>query len=458
MAVTLLLPFDGSDGDTTTTDLSATGRTVTFNGGAEIDTAQSVYGGSSLLLTNSGYLSLSGTIDIQDSWTFECRARFVSLSSSQDLISTRPTVGGTEIAQGFAITVTPSGNIACFGWRPNQTYVQRDATSAGITTDTWYHIAVSYDGSNIRFFVNGVPKGTVSHASTDFTNSSLLYLGVVATATDRFMGGHLEDVRWTQGSAIYTTAFTPPGPLVDYYSNSTLVLPFDGADESTAIIDASPVGNTVTPTGNAQLDIDQSEFGGSSLLLDGSGDYLVVGAAGDFNCLHNGSDFTIQGRLRTNGSQNTQAIFDTGGPQTAARGGFLWINASGHLQYYVSNGSGTYSLNIEGSTVVGADDFIHWAVTCKNNTVRIFLGGNLEASGSLSSPSAVNSNYALKIGARAFDNGLNFNGWFDDISIIEGLALYTSSFIPPSEPFFVPSTDRPISVIQSLKSRFQLVF
>ncbi len=58
----LLLPFDGSDAATSTSDLSNRNATVTFAGTAQLSTGQSKFGGSSLLLDgNSDYLTISDT-------------------------------------------------------------------------------------------------------------------------------------------------------------------------------------------------------------------------------------------------------------------------------------------------------------------------------------------------------------------------------------------------------------
>ena len=60
--VKLLLPFDGSNGATSTTDSSNANNSVTFVGTAQLSTAQSKFGGSSLLLDgNSDYISVSYT-------------------------------------------------------------------------------------------------------------------------------------------------------------------------------------------------------------------------------------------------------------------------------------------------------------------------------------------------------------------------------------------------------------
>ena len=48
--VSLLLPFDGSDTATSTSDESDNSHTITFGGTAQLDTAQKKFGTASLLL------------------------------------------------------------------------------------------------------------------------------------------------------------------------------------------------------------------------------------------------------------------------------------------------------------------------------------------------------------------------------------------------------------------------
>ena len=58
----LLLPFDGTNGATTTTDSSNSNNSVTFAGTAQLSTAQSKFGGSSILLDgNSDYITVTNS-------------------------------------------------------------------------------------------------------------------------------------------------------------------------------------------------------------------------------------------------------------------------------------------------------------------------------------------------------------------------------------------------------------
>ena len=74
---TLLLPFDGANGATTTSDLSKNNHTVTFNGNSAISTVQSKFGESSLGLDGTDYVALpSTTCDFGlGDFTVECWVR-----------------------------------------------------------------------------------------------------------------------------------------------------------------------------------------------------------------------------------------------------------------------------------------------------------------------------------------------------------------------------------------------
>jgi hypothetical protein len=72
----------------------------------------------------------------------------------------------------------------------------------------------------------------------------------------------------------------------------SLLLHGDGTNGSTTITDSSLTPKTVTAVGNAQISTAQSKFGGASILLDGSGDYLDVGSNSAFG--YGLSDFTIE--------------------------------------------------------------------------------------------------------------------------------------------------------------------
>jgi len=81
-----------------------------------------------------------------------------------------------------------------------------------------------------------------------------------------------------------------------YFPNVSLLLPFDGSNGATSTSDSSNQNHTVTFNG-AQISSAQSKFGGTSLLLDGSNDYLSIGGA-EWNSNLNSGDFTVEFWIR----------------------------------------------------------------------------------------------------------------------------------------------------------------
>ena len=116
--VAALLPFDGTNGATSTSDLSNRSGGVSFAGTAQISTAQSKFGGSSLVLDgNSDYLTISDSywasaIDSGD-WTVEFWVRFAALGSNEELVGNRGNTGGNS-SNGWALRKTTSNNIILY--------------------------------------------------------------------------------------------------------------------------------------------------------------------------------------------------------------------------------------------------------------------------------------------------------------------------------------------------------
>lgn len=67
--------------------------------------------------------------------------------------------------------------------------------------------------------------------------------------------------------------------------NTKLLLHFDGADGATSTVDATGRHSTINFRGDAQLDTAQKKFGTSSLLLDGTGDYIDLPDSDDWDIL-----------------------------------------------------------------------------------------------------------------------------------------------------------------------------
>ena len=81
--------------------------------------------------------------------------------------------------------------------------------------NTWYHIAVTRHGTNMRAFINGTQIGTTltdSTAWTGYSGSRPLRIGrwQYGGGTNGYLNGYAQDIRITKGLARYNANFTPP--------------------------------------------------------------------------------------------------------------------------------------------------------------------------------------------------------------------------------------------------------
>jgi len=150
------------------------------------------------------------------------------------------------------------------------------ATTATVTPNAWNHVALSSNGTDIKMYINGVLDRTVT-ASTGST-ATAVYIG--SANTIQYFTGYIADARIVKGTQVYPSAFTPPTAPLTAITNTSLLTNFTNA----GILDATSK-NDLETVGNAQISTAQSKFGGSSMLFDGTGDYLLQAAQRPTTCL-----------------------------------------------------------------------------------------------------------------------------------------------------------------------------
>ncbi len=123
---------------------------------------------------------------------------------------------------------------AAAGWRSAQ-------NATVLAANTWYHVAVTYDGTSARVFVNGNP-GTAATIGAITQGPSLRLGGLTGYG---FFNGEIDTVRLSN-VVRYTAAFTPPasGTLAADAGTRALYRLDEGTGQVTA--DASGNGYTLT--------------------------------------------------------------------------------------------------------------------------------------------------------------------------------------------------------------------
>jgi hypothetical protein len=207
-------------------------KTVTAVGNAQVDTAQSKFGGASLLLDGAGdYLQVTYNSDFDfgtGNYTVEAWMRYATLTGDSFIVSgfgPSPTFagwffgirGGTDIGYGRA-------GVA---WDYDVAH--------GMSTGTFNHVAWTRSGTSIRLFVNGTQVGSTQTSSQSYVlQNDDLFIG--SQKNSNYTNGHIDEVR-ISNIARYTSNFTPSTSAFVNDANTVLLLHMDGTDESTSFPD-----------------------------------------------------------------------------------------------------------------------------------------------------------------------------------------------------------------------------
>jgi len=345
-------------------------RTITTVGTAQVDTAQSQFGGASLLLDDSpeAYLTVAHSADLltgTGAFTVEGWFRPALAAAAGQSVGTRFWFfKGVNSNTGFGLGVTTDG-VRFRG--PGTTDL---AYTAAISSSVFTHIAFVWDGTNKKIYVNGTEQAT-SGASINVTNTSNYQIGYVTG--DFAYNGHIDEIR-VSNSLRYSTTFTPTATPFTFDVNTLLLIHADGTDATTVFTDdvgvRSPAG--ISAVGNAQVDTAQSQFGDASALFDGTGDYLETGGNADFDLAS--TDFTVEGWFRKTVTVNAGLI---GNYEFNTSGGFSLFTWTTNSLLIGSRNSADTGLQFYQSAINVSTDsqFNHFAVCRSGLNMQVYCEG-----------------------------------------------------------------------------------
>ncbi|MEI8337945.1 MAG: LamG domain-containing protein [bacterium] len=421
-------------------------HTLSKVGNAQISTAQSKFGGSSLYLDGSGsYLTSSSPSDYyMGSANFTIDA-WVYLNAMPTTDNWPGEWYNNEVVAGIG---TPSagdgldlviGKTKIFMMTNDPIIV---SGNHGMTTHTWYHVAGVRSGNTLYVFVDGHLVGSAPY-SGNVGNGSGFYVGS-ETGQGAWFNGYIDELRVTKGEARWISDFTPPTSAIDsgnilkignIFGSATFIgdtssdygviekfnLSNSGSGTSLDLQfngnlnDSSPFSNPVTAHGNPTILNGVGFFGGSP-------NYLSIPYASNFD-LSGGADFTMDAWFKSNSFATNQAIIsnDTNGWN------FDWdigINDATHISIYTQGTAQTLTAQVPQMQV---DTWYHVAVVRHSGTNTIYLNGVPYNSNTMAFSNS--SQTAVTIGAYSWNNPNNFfNGSLDDIRIVKGTALWTTNF------------------------------
>jgi hypothetical protein len=349
--------------------------------------------------------------------------------------------------------------------------------------NTWVHLAYVRKSGTLNIYANGTNYGSFSFTN-NLNDSGVAYIGSSQNYSYYFPG-YMQDLKIYKGLAKYTENFTPPLPIYGTISYTTsisnvgvattavyqstgdivkgevsigsstaaqvanslvLAMPMNatfgfqdinvairgltsGASAGTA--KTVGVGTTSRPNSPSQpyISATNSKWYGSSAYFNKSTSQYAQSISSDFAIGSN--DVTIECWINTTDVSTTNGGSHIFQIDSAATNIALAIgqNNIGDVRFLIRNDSATNLLDIYSPAgTINTNTWHHLAATLSGTSGRLFVNGNLVASGTLSGTrthTGTTAYFGSNAGSRFYGGNLQ------DLRFYKGLAKYTANFTPP---------------------------
>jgi hypothetical protein len=325
-----------------------------------------------------------------------------------------------------------------------------DFNASSIPLNQWHHIAVSRSGNTLYGFLNGTLISSMSFTATIFDSSANLYVGTFGAypISDSYTGltfpGYISNLRITKGAGLYTSSFTPSTtPLTTTVSSGTVSLLTcqsnrfvdNSVNALAASVTTSPSVQAFSPF--APTAAYSTANVGSSLYLDGTGDYLQA-TSGVSTQFDTGSAFTVECWVYQLSYASDGNIFGVSGSTVdwnATTGIYLnWYTYSGNLYWQTSLGNGQ-AVSLITATLPGINQWHHFAVGFNGTTTRMWINGTSVGTSTqgYTRPSGTNR---WQVGSTGGGASI-LNGYISGLRYVKGTDVYgvgNSSITVPTAP------------------------
>jgi hypothetical protein len=396
-------------------------------GNAQIDTAQSKFGGSSGLFDGTGdYLNVPASPQFKvDSSNFTIEFWMRPAANTGVPICQRTGSLGAGSREWF-FYYQPDNKIN-FGISSSSALMSSIITSSTYATGSWYHIAAVKNGSTVTLYVDGTDVGSQTLAGN--IGSDSLPISIAHLDNSLYYNGYLDEIRISK-TARYTTGFTPSTTPFVNDEDTILLLHMDGTDGSTYFEDDNGIRSkkSVIAFGNAQIDTAQYKVNLSSAYFDGTGDYLKTG---DAISLNGTGDFTVEMWFRTDDATTSAGLFDARRSGSTNPAPIIYF-ASSNVYWFAAGGNRIQSgAGGDAQVTISANTWYHLAVVRSSNSTKMYIDGV-----NVGVTYTDNNNYPSNVWTIGENYVLSapYGGHIDQFRVSH-TASYTANFTPSTEPF-----------------------
>lgn len=280
-----------------------------------------------------------------------------------------------------------------------------------LPTNTWTHVALTYDGTTLKIFANGVIVASDSvSGNLDGSNSEFAIGG---RSGEGFLNGSVDEVE------VFDRALTDDEVIAIYHAGSAgkcrpcISAPSGMIDWWPGDGNANDIQGGHGATLQNGATFASGEVAGA-FSFDGTDDFVSLPASSDWN--FGTGDFTFDFWARGNGTSRMQALsFD---PDLGTRNlDFDFNDTFGLWVYWNSGGSNSIQVGAPGDYTDGK--WHHYALTRSGTTLTLYIDGASKGNTTFSDPidlSGGNNNY-FGAGINTGSPGYFWNGGIDEVEI-----------------------------------------
>jgi hypothetical protein len=410
----------------TIADSSSNAFTIT-NTGTAVVRMENPFGDYSMSFNGSSqYLTTASSVAATGDFTVECWVYATAYTTNMGIWS----IGSTEASGRYQLYLAASYTLTL------DQYTVGGPSWGVITANAWNHIALVRSGTTLYLYVNGVLR-TASAGANGVSSTTLsgtiggtngYVIGKTTYGPNAPWSGYISNFRYVNGSALYSSNFTPSTSALTAVNNTQLL-----TCQYAELYDASTNHLAMTNIGSTPAS-SQNPFGNYYASFNGTSQYLSVPY--NANQAFGANDFTIESWIYVTDISKQgyilSAWYVVGGQF------YIIVNSSGRLVFRYVTGSTTQVTVTATTTSITANAWYHIAVVRNGTTITLYVNGVADSTTSnIGSTALVYYNGTQKdiyIGLDGTTAGNYFAGYITNARIVIGTAVYTGNFTPPATP------------------------
>lgn len=417
--------FDGTDTNWTsssagtTNDTSGSGNTGTFTNMTQSGNIRSGKIGQGIYLENpdNEYVQAGILPDLSAAGSISVWFKGKSFSTSNQTIVS--TANWDTNLYGFHLTARSNEGLT---WQLGNASTYQNVvpvSGGGFSNNIWYHVVLTWDGSNVITYINGAKVNTTAQTVAPVTNFYALRIGENAAGASRRFIGTIDELRIYnraisvgEVTALYqmssikenTSALEPQGVG---NLNSALASYWKFDDGSGATTVDSSVNATYTGTLQGNTSWTTGQINGA-LSFDGTGDYVSASPVSTALPVTMCAWF----KLGTTGTFNIVSL----GDNTLGLNNYVDLRVTNtRLSVYLK--AGGISTNKDSSTVASmVGSWHHGCGVYTASTIQVYLDGNANLA-PVSHALVPTGIIETKIGRLSGSTAYDFNGQLDEVRI-----------------------------------------